>query len=70
MVSFVFTSLFACSPIEGGWNLHTGKDVKCINRTAQGYSLGAINIVLDFVVLLLPVPRLLKLNINLGEKIG
>ncbi|KAF2161929.1 hypothetical protein M409DRAFT_27655 [Zasmidium cellare ATCC 36951] len=70
MVVFVLTSLFACTPIEGAWNLHTGKDVKCANRTAQGYSLGAINIVFDFVVLLLPVPRLIKLNINLGEKIG
>jgi hypothetical protein len=47
--------------------LQTGS---CINTVAQIATLAAVNMILDMVIILLPVPRLLKLNISLGKKIG
>lgn len=70
MLAFTISSIFGCRPVEAGWNLQLGRKAVCINRTASGYSLAAITIVIHIIVLLLPVPRLVKLKIPLGEKIG
>ena len=47
--------------------LQTGS---CIDTVAQIATLAAVNMILDIIIILLPVPRLLKLNISLGKKIG
>lgn len=46
---------------------HSGR---CINTAAQITAFAGVNICLDLVVMLLPIPRLLTLNISRSKKAG
>ena len=68
-----FLAFFQCLPISyrwEGWMGNYSHDYKCFNMTALTYASAAINIAQDFVVLLLPVPWLLMLNVSLRKKIN
>jgi hypothetical protein len=71
MVSYGVSLVFMCTPISHAWlwwdGVHRGH---CVNRPAQLYSLGAINICFDVIVFLLPLHNFLKLNISWRRKIG
>ena len=64
-ISFFFPLVFQCSPISHAWtrwSQETGG--KCIDLNAGGWSLAAINIVLDLAVLTLPLPILFGLQLT------
>lgn len=54
---FISTGLY-CQPISfvwEGWDkLHAGK---CVNINAQTYSFAGINMTLDIVIFILPIPQ-------------
>ena len=66
-----FTILFQCDPIAFAWlrwdRNHPGT---CINTVAQISALAGVNITLDLLVFMLPIPRLLKLNVSTSKKIA
>jgi hypothetical protein len=37
---------------------------------ALGYTVGVFNAVLDVVIIVLPIPRLLKLEVSIRQKLG
>jgi hypothetical protein len=59
--------VFSCHPVEKGWN----PVISGHCNTAQNW-LGATipSVIIDLVILLLPLPRLWKLQINMPRKIG
>ncbi|KAI7666716.1 MFS general substrate transporter, partial [Hortaea werneckii] len=70
-VSLSLTVITACSPVSYSWNRwdpseHSGH---CIDVNAGVFSAAGINIALDFAILLLPVPKLLKLEVSWPMKI-
>lgn len=69
-ISTTLATIFACDPISYAWNSVIGEKGTCINRQNAVYAYAALNIAYDFVVLLLPIPRLLRLKVSTGEKIG
>lgn len=70
-VAFLVVTLFHCYPISYNWNgWKKESEGKCTNLNAQTYATAAMNIVLDFCVLLLPIPWLLKLQVSLRKKIN
>lgn len=68
---YFFIILFSCEPLEYFWHQWDGEHTgSCINTNAEIYSSSALNIVLDLCVLILPIPRLLKLEVSLPKKLG
>ncbi|KJX98951.1 CFEM domain-containing protein [Zymoseptoria brevis] len=50
-----------------GWRYN---NTSCINCAALAYYSGSMNAVLDIVIIILPVPRLLALQITMKQKLG
>lgn len=67
---------FASSPVPGNppshiWQVLTrDAALNCIDRNPQLYANSAVNIFMDFVVLLLPVPNILQLHMSPAKKMG
>lgn len=60
--------LFQCKPVEKSW--HPAMAGKCLPNDITFYVLAAITIFYDIVIFFLPIPILLKLQINIRRKIG
>ncbi|KAJ0122432.1 hypothetical protein J7T55_002945 [Diaporthe amygdali] len=68
-VGIFFSLIFACSPIEKSWNamITTGS---CINRPALYITTAVLGIATDVVLLGLPVPMVLRLQMPALQKAG
>ena len=67
-ISFFFASLFQCYPITPLVEFFYGK--KCVN-TLQLYYAGAYSdVILDFIILLLPIPMVLTLQLPWKQKVA
>ncbi|KAL8994333.1 MAG: hypothetical protein Q9169_005660 [Polycauliona sp. 2 TL-2023] len=67
-VTGTFILIFQCSPPRKSWVPAT--EGSCLSNDATFYGLAAVTIFFDIVILLLPVPLLLKLNINNKKKLA
>ncbi|KAH8674367.1 hypothetical protein BGZ60DRAFT_526338 [Tricladium varicosporioides] len=68
--AFILVSIFQCIPVHAAWTGWDGtSQAKCVNVNVVGWTSGAINIVLDVIVLLLPLPGLAKLVMPWERKI-
>jgi len=68
-----FLAIFQCWPVSYNWEGWKGDyphPHTCVDLNAQTYSSSAINIFQDVMVLLLPIPWLLKLNVSLKKKLN
>ncbi|KAG7416557.1 Satratoxin biosynthesis SC1 cluster protein 4 [Fusarium oxysporum f. sp. raphani] len=65
---FLGLVIFQCRPIASIWDRNL--EPKCINLPALGYAGAITSIVEDIVILILPIPELLKLQLNRGKKIA
>ncbi|TLD14785.1 Actin cytoskeleton-regulatory complex protein [Venturia nashicola] len=70
-VGFASTMTFACRPISALWTSWDGtrKPDYCINQNTFYLIAAAINICLDIAIVLIPIPELIKLNLNLRKKV-
>lgn len=67
----VCSYVFACRPISAGWRYaNTGPPGVCTQRVKAGYGYGALNVMFDVIVIVLPIPRLAKLQVSSGQKFG
>ena len=67
-ISFILALIFACDPVRKSWDatILTGH---CINRSAVYLINGILNVVSDFIILLLPLPMIKKIQMPLRQKI-
>ncbi|EME45544.1 hypothetical protein DOTSEDRAFT_102791, partial [Dothistroma septosporum NZE10] len=70
LVGFESSTIFLCSPIDYTWKAIRGAQGHCIHRQAQLYTSSSTNVAFDLVVLLLPLPNILALQMNSKKKIG
>lgn len=63
----LFGSIFLCFPVRFFWD-RTIPGGKCLNQFAIWFSNATMNIVQDFIILLLPMPVLRKLDIPRKQK--
>ena len=66
-ISSFFATIFECTPVSHFWNF-MGPGT-CVNRLALFTATAVINTVLDFTILLLPIPSILKLQLTLTKKL-
>lgn len=67
-VAFTISIIFQCSPINSYWDHRIKR--KCLNSTAIGYAGAVFSILEDFVILGMPIPQLLRLQVKTGQKIA
>ncbi|OTA93660.1 hypothetical protein M434DRAFT_64332, partial [Hypoxylon sp. CO27-5] len=68
MVSVVLETFLLCRPLAYNWD--TSIEGTCGDRNAVYVVAGATNMATDFMVLLMPVPIILKLNMPISQRLG
>jgi hypothetical protein len=66
--SIVIEAFLLCRPFPSNWDPTVPG--KCGNRNAAFVAAGALNMLTDIMVLLLPVPHIWSLQLQIGRKIG
>ena len=67
--AFEFGNIFTCHPISYFWQGWDGEHKGgCINANTFIYVGSGVNIAIDIIILLLPIPELLKLQLSLKRK--
>lgn len=70
-VSCIISTGLYCRPIDYVWKGWDGEHpATCVNINAQTYALAGINMSLDIVIFILPIPQILKLQMSLGKRIA
>ncbi|PGH10957.1 hypothetical protein AJ79_05203 [Helicocarpus griseus UAMH5409] len=67
-ISCIMATIFQCIPFEASWNKNV--DGKCIDNNAFWYGFAVTNTATDFILFLMPIPPLLRLQLHWKEKIG
>lgn len=67
--AFTLASIGQCTPIAAFWDKSI-PDLYCVNNFAFWLSFAVINIVTDFIILALPIQQVLRLKLNLRDKIA
>lgn len=62
--------IFACHPISNAWKYANTGNGTCINRLGAAYTYGGLNVAYDIIVIALPIPKLLRLDVGSRQKIG
>ncbi|KAF2665481.1 hypothetical protein BT63DRAFT_66879 [Microthyrium microscopicum] len=66
-ISFLFATIFQCTPIHLYWTSKDGKG--CTNEDIRLLLATVVNIITDIMVVLMPIPIIMKLHFPLREKI-
>ncbi|KAH7174851.1 uncharacterized protein B0J16DRAFT_185701 [Fusarium flagelliforme] len=67
-IIFVFTMGFCCTPVSHYWTRVKGTEGKCIDVGHFFVILAIINLITNVIVLVIPVPEVLKLQMSRGKK--
>jgi len=67
-IGFVVAFTLECTPIKCIWSSNT--QCHCLSGDALILIATSINIVLDLLVFLLPIPKILRLNMSLRNRLG
>ncbi|SMY20669.1 unnamed protein product [Zymoseptoria tritici ST99CH_1A5] len=70
VLSCIPATIFACHPILTALNKPNRAGGACIDRIALYYAVGGINVVLDIIVIVIPLPLLLKLRMSTLRRSG
>ncbi|KUI67161.1 hypothetical protein VM1G_02887 [Cytospora mali] len=65
-ITATFLQVFQCTPVEAIW--YTNLDRRCVDISADYIAMGTINIITDVVILCLPIPQLLRLQMSRTQK--
>ena len=68
-VAWLVPAIIVCQPISFFWNVEDGQG-KCLNYNIFGTWISLPNIVSDLVMLVLPVPVVLKTQMSIAKKLG
>lgn len=69
-IATIITTALQCLPVSYGWTNWDGlSQGHCNDLNTQTYAFGAINMACDIVILILPLPELLKLKVKGQQKI-
>ncbi|KAH0370266.1 hypothetical protein KCU65_g2649, partial [Aureobasidium melanogenum] len=65
----ILISIFRCSPINASWNI-LDQNAKCLNEGVEITTVGALLTVMDFVVNILPLPIVARLNVAFQQRLA
>jgi hypothetical protein len=64
-----FMTVFSCHPVAFFWDRDVGRGT-CLNVNKLAYANSAMSIIQDLLIIVIPLPVLVKLNIGRKKKIG
>jgi hypothetical protein len=67
-ISFFFSNLFTCYPITPFVEPFYGH--KCLNAIAMWYAMSISDLIVDIMILTLPIPLVLQLQLGNKQKVG
>jgi hypothetical protein len=67
-ITWTFLIMLQCNPVARAWD--TTLPGTCVNMTAVFYSHAGINILLDFIVYVMPIPMLWGVNRPLRDRLA
>ncbi|RYP79007.1 hypothetical protein DL769_003080 [Monosporascus sp. CRB-8-3] len=70
LIGIWFSVLFACKPIAAAWDLRLADGATCINRPPVYITQAAFGCVTDLMLLVLPVPTVVGLQMSTRQKVG
>ena len=59
----LFLSVFSCRPVNALWNMTLRGD--CININLAALIFGSLNVVIDLILLIMPIPLVWRLRIEM-----
>lgn len=62
--------VFGCTPLRAGWDHDPALNGRCVDPARYLYVYCAMNIVTDLMLLALPIPVILKMQLNPKTKYG
>jgi hypothetical protein len=69
--TFQFGNIFYCTPISQVWNGWDGEHAgKCLDINKFMIAATGTNILIDILIIVLPIPELLKLSLSWRKKVG
>lgn len=68
-ITFCFVVIFQCRPVSDYWKLSMEPQPNCFNQPANLLAAGIVNTLTDFVVVLIPIPIVLKLKLPFRQQI-
>ncbi|SMQ54023.1 unnamed protein product [Zymoseptoria tritici ST99CH_3D7] len=69
-IAAIMATTFGCVPIAAAWRYTNQANGACINRVGLAYYSGSMNVILDIIIIILPIPKVLALKITTKQKIG
>lgn len=60
----------ACKPVSHFWTQFSGTKGECINVNQFFLALGILNMLNDFIILIIPFPRISRLQMTLRKKLA
>ncbi|KAF5009451.1 hypothetical protein FDECE_4334 [Fusarium decemcellulare] len=70
LIGIWFSVLFACKPIAAAWDIRLAAEATCINRPPVYITQAAFGCVTDLMLLALPLPTVLGLQMSTRQKLG
>ncbi|KAH8204966.1 hypothetical protein TruAng_000849 [Truncatella angustata] len=64
------TMASCCKPVSHFWSRFVGSSGTCIDINTFFLALGIINMLIDIIVLVIPIPKILALNMTPNKKLG
>jgi hypothetical protein len=69
-LAFILVDIFSCTPISYSWKGWDGQhEGKCINIRIFVWIFACFNVLLDIVVVVIPIPEILRLSLDWEQKI-
>ena len=68
-IALVFPLIFACTPFKRNWDV-TITEGSCIDRTPLYMATAVLNMATDILLLVLPIPMVVKLQMPRAQKAG
>ena len=70
LVGIWFSVMFSCNPVAASWDQRLVAEATCLNRPPIYITQAAFGSVTDFMLLILPIPTLIGLQMNKKKKLG
>jgi hypothetical protein len=68
--TFVCVNAFQCTPIDHYWKQWDSEPGKCFSPSGPAWSVSAIGIIIDFMMLGLPIYQVRELNLHWRKKLN
>ena len=70
MLAFVLVTVFQCKPISFAWARTSIREGSCVNYNAAAWANAGVNILQDFLIVVLPLQELRSLQLSKLKKFG